>query len=300
MIGVAGINVKFEGELDDGFERGFMTSFARRYLPDVFPTKGNPHVVVKRVKGGGFRVLNYLYDYNGIDEYLVESQAPEAYENEAPVFFLLQAVARAGAKIGKIFITDSVAVSDGRRGVLFVGYPHTGKSTISALSLSHGLTVLSTENTVVDAKSLRIVGGTTVLIYDPRIEDLYNVRLPYDSLTRSGYRVKEIESEKRRKILGKVKVNAIVILHSAFNCKGASFSPVKGRKIKKSLWYFSTALIKGVDYYEPQPLNMPVNEVMMKNLEEFLERASKVKMYEAFGNHLDVFKRSLELIDYEV
>ncbi|RLF91347.1 hypothetical protein DRN82_02360 [Thermococci archaeon] len=300
MIGVAGVNVKFEGELDDGFEDGFMTSFARRYLPDIFPTKGNPHVVVKRVKGKGFRVLNYLYDYNGIDEYLIESRVPKAYENEAPVFFLLQAVARAGAKIGRIFITDSVAVSDGRRGILFVGYPHTGKSTISALSLSHGLTVLSTENTVVEAKSLRIVGGTTVLIYDPKIEDLYNVRLSYDSLTRSGYRVKEIDLEGRRKILGKARVNAIVILHSAFNCKGASFSPVKGRKVKKSLWYFSTALIKGVDYYEPQPLNMPVSEIMMKNLEEFLERASKVKMYEAFGNHLDVFKRSLELIDYEV
>ncbi len=165
MISVGGgVGVLFEGgELDDGFEDGFQTTFARRYLPDVLRGDARPNVIIERFKGEKFRVFSSLYDVNSKDYYKLESAVPQAYKNEAPpVFFLLQATARAGARKGRIFITDSVSViNENGKAVLFVGYPHTGKSTISALALSEGLPVLSTENTVVDVRDGRIfvIGG---------------------------------------------------------------------------------------------------------------------------------------------
>lgn len=137
MISVGGVGVLFEGELDDGFEDGFRTTFARRYLPDVLRGDARPNVIIERFKGEKFRVFSSLYDVNSKDYYKLESAVPQAYKNEAPVFFLLQATARAGARKGRIFITDSVSViNENGKAVLFVGYPHTGKSTISALALS--------------------------------------------------------------------------------------------------------------------------------------------------------------------
>ena len=301
-ITIGGVRIDFAGELDDGFEEGFRSLFARRYLPDVTVTEGGePGVVIERFKGNRFRVFGAVYDHLGRDEYKVESPVPSAYGNEAPIFFILQAAARAGAKTGRIFITDSVGVvTEEEKAVLFLGYPHTGKSTISALALSRGLSVLSTENTVVEAREgrLYIVGGTEVLVYDPGVERVYDLRITYDERTRSGYRIKDlVDDARRRELLNRgVEIERIIVLHAAFNCGEASFSGIRGRKVKKTLWYFSTALMKGLDYYEPMPLHVPMGEEITRNLRLFLETASRGysgRMFEAFGNHRAIFEKVL-------
>ena len=44
---IGGVNVRFTGELDDGFEDAFYGLFARRYLPDVMNSSGDHQVVVE-------------------------------------------------------------------------------------------------------------------------------------------------------------------------------------------------------------------------------------------------------------
>ncbi|WP_457750711.1 hypothetical protein [Thermococcus sp.] len=302
-LNIGKVNVNFLGELDDGFTEAFKGLFARRYLPDVHEGSGEPEVSVERFKGDVFRVFGSAYDYIGRDEYKIESPVPAAYGNEAPIFFILQAAARAGAKRGKIFITDSVGVlQPNGKAVLFVGYPHTGKSTMSALAIAEELTVLSTENTVVEVRDgrLHIVAGTDVLVYDPLIEKIYDLSVPYDAQTRSGYRIADLRKDPiRRDALRKgVEIEKIVVLHAAFHCHGASFSPIRGRKVRKTLWYFATALMKGLDYYEPMPLHVPMNEEINGNIRIFLENASQNylgNMYEAFGSHKRIFHEIVEL-----
>ncbi len=300
MLSVGGVGVLFSGELNDGFVEGFRTLFARRYLPDVLRAEIKPDVLIERFKGDSFRVFSAMYDVNGKDRYKLESAVPSAYKNEAPVFFLLQATARAGARKGRIFVTDSVSVVNLEgRAVLFVGYPHTGKSTMSALAVSEGLDVLSTENTILDVRDERlyVIGGTEVLVYDPKIEEIYGVSIDYDETTRSGYRIVDLESTERRRLLKKgVEVEKIVVLHASFGGGNASFSPLRGRKIKKTLWYFATSLLKGMDYYEPAPLYMPMSDEINYNLNKLLDSAVKHysgRMFEAFGNHRDVFRRTV-------
>ncbi|AFL94595.1 hypothetical protein CL1_0384 [Thermococcus cleftensis] len=302
-VRIGGVDVHFTGELDDGFEDAFGGLFARRYLPDVGESGGEPNVIVERFKGEEFRVFSAVYDHLGRDEYKIESKVPSAYGNEAPIFFILQAAARAAAKVGRLFITDSVGVvTPNGKAVLFIGYPHTGKSTMSVLAMANGFPVLSTENTIIEARNgrLYIVGGTDVLVYDPRIEGIYGVEVPYDEQTRSGYRIKDLRGDRERKKLLErgVEVDIIVLLHAAFNCMEASFSRIKGRKVRKTLWYFSTALMKGLDYYEPSPLHVPISDEIGRNLRHFLETASENysgRMFEAFGNHGALFERIVEM-----
>ncbi|WP_048148198.1 hypothetical protein [Palaeococcus ferrophilus] len=301
-IRVGGVTVQFTGDLDDGFEEAFKGLFARRYVPAVDDASGEPHVIVERFKGEEFRVFSAVYDHMGRDSYKIESKVPSAYGNEAPIFFILQTAARAAAKIGRMFVTDSVGVvAPNGKAVLFVGYPHTGKSTMSVLAMAHGLPVLSTENTVLEVRDgrLYIVGGTEVLVYDPRIEGIYDIEVPYDEQTRSGYRITDLrkDGERRRLLEEGVEVDTIVVLHAAFNCGAASFSRIKGRKVRKTLWYFSTALMKGLDYYDPMPLHVPMNDEIVRNLELFLKTASdnySDRMFEAFGNHRAIFDVILE------
>ncbi len=306
ILRVGNVDVGFTGELKDAFERGFTGLFARRYLPDVSDLRDaheleDVDVLVNRVESGEFRVLKARYDNEGHDDYTLVSPVPAAYGSESPVFFLLQAVSRACMKKGTVIMTDSVGIlKPNDSAMLLMGYPHTGKSTISALAIANGFTVLSTENTVlrIEEDGLRIVGGTDVLVYDPSVEGLYGVELPYDETTRSGYRILDISSDSRRERILKrgVRVEDMIILHASFNCRGASFSQVKGRKIKKVLWQFSTALIKGLDYYEPMPLDVPLKGEIKENLGRFLNVASKGyegKILEAFGGHEEIFRESM-------
>lgn len=294
---VGGVNIRFEGELQDGFLQGFQHTFSRRYLPEPILNEGclsGYNSVVERYRGVEFKVLESRYDVDGVLDYFkVVSDIPQPYLNESPVFFLLQVAARGGAKIGRFFLTDSVAVVDSNgEAILFLGYPHTGKSTIALMAYSKGLEVLSTENTVVELREgkLHVVGGTKVLVYDPWVAEVYNIKETFSEETKHGYRVVDLAKATSKAV--DAEVRSIAVLHSAVGCGNASLVPVKGRKITKILWYFTTALIKGVDFYEPNPLDMPFSTDIEANLRTFLSYIVKNyegKIFEVFGNHNSIF-----------
>ncbi len=296
-ISVGGVDIKFEGELQDGFLQGFQHTFSRRYLPDPLLKEGcvsSCSSVIERYRGVEFKVLESKYDLSeGFDYFKIISDIPQPYLNESPVFFLLQVAARGGVKAGRFFLTDSVAIvgSDGKA-VLFLGYPHTGKSTIALMAYSNGFDVLSTENTVVELRDgrLYVVGGTKVLVYDPWVAEVYGIREDYDEETKHGYRIIDLAKEPTKATHAEVR--NIAILHSAVNCGKASLVPVKGRKIAKTLWYFVTALIKGMDFYDPHPLDMPFTSKIETNLKIFLNnvvRNYEGGIFEVFGRHDLVF-----------
>lgn len=69
------------------------------------------------------------------------------------------------------------------------------------------------------------------------------------------------------------------------------------REIKTTLWYFATSLIKGMDYYNPSPLDLQFGGEATGNiaclLAEFSENYGR-QIYEIFGRHDEVFKRITE------
>jgi len=290
------------GELESTLKH----SFPRRYLPDYRIELRNPatyDALIEWIPGSGcFRVLKIELGESS-DTYVIESGLPQPYVNESPVFFLLQVIARAYTRRGYLVFTDSVAVYINGRVYLLVGYPHTGKSTLASLTLALGGIPLSTENTVLELSesgAIRVVGGSPILVYDPRIEDLYGIRLSFDEETRHGYRVVDLNKhapERVEIISRKPAVDYIILLHCAFNTAGASLEPVKGRKIKKTLWHFATALLSGDDYYEPHPLSLMDDKTALvvssalSRISEYYEK----RVDEVFGRHDEVFKAILSL-----
>jgi hypothetical protein len=292
-----------DDRLEAKLAEGFTSLFARRYLPVVGVEKtgnenGSSSAVVEWLPGEKFRVLSYTLGPR--DVYRAQGEKPEPYKNEAPVFFMLQVVARAYTKNGLILFTDSVAIKDTSTGrtLLLLGYPHGGKSTIAALALARGLEVLSTENTVVKVEedgAMTVLGGTRVLVYDPRIVKKYGqapLHRPRE-VTKHGYLVVDID-DTHKPSLGKV--DSIYVLHCSLSSTGASLEPVSGRKIVKTLWHFATAQIRGDDYYEPAPLNLSDNHTDQKistNLQRIAKKY-KHRFYEAYGAHNTVLDKILE------
>jgi hypothetical protein len=272
------------------------TEFARRYLPrlDLVDQCINTNSVVYWVNGSGFQILSELYSSISEDQYVVAGDLPYPYINESPVFFLLQVLARSLARNGYVVLTDSVSINLGSRNVLLLGYPHTGKSTITALAVSRGFKVYSTENTVVRAGNggLEIVAGTRVLVYDPRIRDLFGVRIESTSRTKHGYEVLDLEQ-----LNGDLKYPAVVdevyLIYTSFNSRGFSGQPVKGRKVDKTIWYFATSLLKGLDYYPPRPLDTPIDEPVLRTLKQLLDLFREKysdRFHEVFGSPIEVFE----------
>ena len=282
----------------------FSSSFARRYIPDYIIGGSNcsswigARVYWKWIENG-FKVVSAKYNNNNIpDEYIVLSSLPRAYVNEAPFFFTLQAFARALARKGTIIFTDTVSfLLPNNKAVLLLGYQHSGKSTLTAIAASQGLIPLSTENTLIDANTLRIVGGTSILVYDPEIKKLYNIDLPVHEKTRHGYHVVDLNKlySSRIDLLRKgVEIQSIYILHCSFRSTGSDKKKIKGRKIRKTLWYFATSLIKGMDYYEPSPLDIPFKGETAENIYRILtgfHEHYENNIYEIFGRHDSVFKQ---------
>jgi len=278
------------------------STFSRRYLPPVRPADC-PEVLqalIEWLPGEGFVVESAVFTHSPLepDYYTVRGGLPEAYLNESPVFFLLQVFARSLAKRGYVLLTDSVAVSDGERAVLLLGYPHTGKSTVSAIALTQGYYVLSTENTVVKPgdSELEVYGGTRVLVFDPRVRKLYGVGVGSSEVTKHGYELVDLD------LLGTPRlpqeVVGVYLLYTSFSSIGASLAPVRGRKVAKTVWYFATALLKGVEYYEPSPLDTPIDGAVAGTLIKLLDTFSRSysnAFYEAFGSPLEVFKAIVEV-----
>ncbi len=282
----------------------FSSTFARRYIPDYDILEGAySSWIGAEVQWNwaekGFKVLSANYHENYLpDKYSILSSLPGAYVNEAPFFFILQIFARALARKGTIIFTDTVSfLLPNNRAVLLLGYQHSGKSTLTAIAASQGLIPLSTENTLIDANTLRIVGGTSILVYDPEIKKLYNIDLPVHEKTRHGYHVVDLNKlyPSRIDLLRKgVEIQSIYVLHCSFRSMGSDKKKIKGRKIRKTLWYFATSLIKGMDYYEPSPLDIPFKgeaaENIYKTLTRFHEHYEN-NIYEIFGRHDGVFKQ---------
>lgn len=293
------IGIEAEEELIDKLYSSLNHIFPRRYIPsyNVSVDGGEEAIdaLISWMGGGGFAVEKYLLRDEGIDEYVVRSGAPEPYGNEAPYFFLLQTIARSIVKNNYLILTDSVSFKYNGRTYLLAGYAHTGKSTLLALAIMNKAIPLSTENTVISVSSegMRIVNGTSILVYDPKIEEMYGVEIEYHSKTRHGYRIVDLDKlyPDRNNYYGQV-VDEIYVLHSSFKSVGVDADLVKGRKIMKTLWYFATALIRGLDYYPPYPLVLSTKKVDEK-INDMLQSISKKysgKFYEIYGRHDYIFK----------
>ncbi len=289
----------------DDVVSGLNSLFARRYIPLTFIGYKKP---VNKYLGARiewkprrnndvFIVEDYSLSLGDVDYYVISSDPPKPYVNESPIFFILQVLARAHAKYNRLFLTDTVSFAKDGKAILVLGYPHCGKSTLTALALYNGYTPLSTENTIVELRGEKayIVEGTSVLVYDPIITRLYKIDIPYHEETRHGYRIIDLDriSSDRRRLLAKgVPIERIYLVYSSFSSVGANYKAVKGRKIVKTLWYFSTALISGLDYYDPAPLNLLTNDLrdrLAKQVKLFA-RVYGGRMYEVYGSHDKVFE----------
>lgn len=293
-------------ELEEGVERGLRTLFARRYLPSYQLARGvprgSPGAVVDWLPGPRFNIASISLSDTSEDRYVVESPPPSPYANESPYFFLLQVLSRSYAKRSLVMLTDSVSflVSEGRA-VLVLGYPHGGKSTILSIALSRGYEPLTTENTLVRATSdgLEVVGGSRVLVVDPRSLERYNADLGVepDEVTRHGYLVYDLDGEGWAR--PPARVEAIFVVHCSFAAKGASLERVRGRKIPKLLWHFASSIPRGTDYYEPEPpsLASPVVDREISKLVYHAAREYSGRFYEVFGAHdeaLDLILKTVE------
>ncbi|MEM0224364.1 MAG: hypothetical protein QXS24_01740 [Desulfurococcaceae archaeon] len=273
------------------------SDFSRRYLPPLsIGDCSNIAAVIYWISGEEFTVLSASYSSNAPDIYVVSGDYPRAYENESPVFFLTQVLARSLAKEGYIMLTDSVSMEFSEKNVLVLGFPHTGKSTLSSIALSHGYRIYSTENTVVKLvdEVLHVVTGTRVLVFDPRVRDLYDVKVQSTSRTRHGYEVVDLDKYFNKELLNrKIPIDEIYVIYTSFSSSGVSIAPVKGRKVEKLIWYFATGLLKGLDYYYPQPLDMPLDDKVLLTIRKFMETTRKKygdKFYEVFGSPMEVFR----------
>ncbi len=295
----------------DDVVSGLSSLFARRYIPSTFIVYEKPvnaylgaRIEWRPREDSAFIVEDYRLSSDDVDHYVVSSDPPKPYVNESPIFFILQVLARAHAKNDKLFLTDTVSFARDEGAILVLGYPHCGKSTLTALALHNGYTPLSTENTIVELRGEKayIVEGTSVLVYDPIITKLYKVNVPYHEETRHGYRIVDLDrlSRNRRRLMSKgVPIDKIYLVYSSFSSVGANYKAVKGRKIIKTLWYFSTALVSGLDYYDPAPLNLLTNDLrdrLAKQIRLFAQIYGD-RMYEVYGSHDKVFELMIKGFD---
>jgi len=298
-ISVIDSAIQIETENIEELRASLTSVFAKRYLPRLkILDECRPDVMIYWInRDVKFRVLTHNLISHGLPSlFIVEGRYPVAYSNESPFFFILQIIAYVLGKKGYVVLTDSVTIERDGKALIFLGYPHSGKSSISAVAFYRGFKVYATENTVLRvAKPLKVVNGTSVLVYDPAIKNLYNVKIAPDGTTRHGYEY--IDLETRDAVPPReLEVDKMFLIHSGFTCKGFSASPVTGRKIRKTLWYFSTSLLKGVDYYEPQPLDNLVTEEVAKTLQSFLEIVEenyRDRVFEVFGSIPEIFENTV-------
>ncbi|MEM4623814.1 MAG: hypothetical protein QXR24_00200 [Thermosphaera sp.] len=283
----------------DKFIKALEDSFSRRYLPKfhVINECQSDVIIYWLYKPTGFTLLTKnLSSIRLPSIFIVEGDYPAPYVNESPVFFLLQVFAYASIKHDSILITDSVAVESNGKVILFLGYTHSGKSSVSALAYYLGARVLSTENTLIRiSRPLKVVSGTTVLVYDPRIKELYDIKMVPDGSTKHGYEYIDLATRYPNMPLD-LSIDRIFVIHSGFTCKGFSTSPIRGRKVRKTLWYFSTSLLNGVDYYDPRPLrDLLINDADRK-LDDFfhiIEESYADRVHEVFGSIPEIVKNTL-------
>ena len=292
-----GVSIRFQSndELTQVFD-GFRTLFPRRYLPIYEVSECNDEepidAEIRWLLNDSFMISSYLL--GEVDRYVISSPPPKYYVNESPFFFVLQVLARKYVSKGLLMFTDTVSVLDPSTGkaTLIMGYPHTGKSTLLTIALSEGYIPLTTENTLVrvNGKSAEIFGGTDVLVFDPAVNNVYNISVEPDYYTKHGYGIIDLSGRRR---FVRTEVRDIYIIYSSFTSKGFSSKPVKGRKALKTLWHFANSVVRGLDFYEPYPLNLADPELdseVIRKLSSISENYSH-KFYEVFGSHYDIFRK---------
>ncbi len=297
MLRSYGVSLRFWSgkELTQVFE-GFKTLFPRRYLPvyevSEYRNEGAIDAEIRWLLSDSF-IIN-SFSLGEVDKYIISSPPPQYYVNEAPFFFVLQVLSRKYVSKGLLMFTDTVSVLDPYTGKasLIMGYPHTGKSTLLAIALAEGYVPLTTENTLVRVRDgmAEVFGGTDVLVYDPAVNKIYNLSVEPDYYTKHGYGIIDLSS--RRKFV-RAEVKDVYIIYSSFTSKGFSSKPVKGRKALKTLWHFANSVVRGLDFYEPYPLNLadPVlDSEIIRKLNSMSENY-RHKFYEVFGSHYDIFRR---------
>lgn len=293
------IGIESTGNYEEKLINSLLSSFPRRYLPEysIIKNLDNIDVLIKWfITNSDFELTSFHQNIDN-DTYVIKAPVPEPYINESPVFFLLQVFARTYVRKNYFIFTDSIAIHMDRKTTLLLGYPHSGKSTLTALSLNKGDIPLSTENTVVEItdNGLRVINGTSILIYDPRIEEIYGIKIGYENTTKHGYRVADLNklTPARREIIkNKPIIDEIYILHCSFNAGEPGLEKVVGRKIKKTLWYFISSLLLGVDYYEPHPFNL-LDQSILKKLVNTLDKVSEIysnRVFEIYGSHREVYE----------
>ncbi len=269
--------------------------FPRRYIPEY--TISNSYreydaVIDYHMDSGGFSIEDI--DLDSVPEkYGVRGGVPGAYVNESPYFFILQVFTRILVRKDYLVLTDSVSFIDHYGRVhLVLGYPHDGKSSILVVALSNGGRLLTTENTILKLthNGLVIVGGTRILVYDPRVFQVYDLRrIEPDAVTKHGYHIVDLGNDTFRS--DGYRVDDIVLIHASFRSSGVEFERVTGRKILKTLWSFSASLLRGLDYYEPYPLDL--SRGLEEGLISRLRRVSELyrtRFFEAFGSHRDIYQ----------
>jgi len=296
-----GIKVSIRSLSDvEEFIIGLDNLFARRYIPSfslgLDDNGEEPDVIIEWKKSDEYLKVSKA-TLGDTDEYQISSSSPRPYLNESPYFFILQVLSRAYVKKGFLMFTDTVSIYNPAEGTayLLMGYPHTGKSTLLALALVNGYTPLTTENTLIQVAEdgAEITGGTNVLVFDPKIKEIYGVDLKPVEVTKHGYGIIDLSEIKYPP---KATISTIYVIYCSFASRGASLKEVRGRKALKTLWHFSNSIIRGLDFYEPYPLNLSdanINSKILtgiKRLSFLYER----KFYEIFGSHPEVLKKILE------
>lgn len=283
------MNIEIGGMISQTVASALTTVFSRRYLPDPRLGGGTADILINWLPGESLKILEkQLSREEGLDKYVVMAPPPAPYTAEAPLFFVLQAVARAHARKGYLVITDSISFSTDDGAHLVLGYPHGGKSTVLAYAASKGAEALTTENTIVEVGedgTMYVVGGTDVLVADPSALARYGIEPPWKPIgrTKHGYLI----FEARHRELKGVPVTDISLIHCSLVSSGVSYSIIKGRKIAKTLWHFAQALIKGLDYYDPHPLSLSDDEIdalVAKKLKLVAEKYGS-SFRELFGAH---------------
>ena len=296
------VHVGIVSDHDVAIKEGLGNLFAGRYLPkfkveEVDNVKDVDALIKWEVTENFFGVEKYSLGKKDVFE--VKSPPPQPYVCESPYFFLLQVLSRQYMKKGYVMFTDTVSFLDPSTGEAFLilGYPHTGKSTILALAYSKGMIALSTENTLlkINRDYAEIVGGTKILVYDPIIKELYNITLTPQSMTRHGYGIIDLTSLEEPV----PKIHSIYVIYCSFTSMGLNKKKVSGRKAMKLLWHFSSSVIRGLDYYEPIPLNLSdlaLEEKLVNDLHHLVDIYSG-RFYEVFGSHRTVFEHITSLVN---
>ncbi len=281
IVGSVGESISIEGQVTPD---QVVNYFSRRYVPDFEVGGEDPRasIVWKLGRPG------VIVEERGKSRFVIRSDYPEPYRNEHPYFFLLQVFSRLYEESGRILLSDSVVFSSGKEGVVVMGGPHSGKSTLLYLAILNGFIPLSNENSVFSLKGGKLVfeGGATTFTFSRRAAKYGSVVL--DGTTRSGYGYVDLRKFDRKRVT----IKGLFYIHSSFSSKGFDMEKISGRKVKKLLWSHASSVIRGTEFYSPYPPDLSSEDLNRARAERISDVADFYgdSFYEVFGAHDAIFE----------